>query len=157
MSHPVIYSLLICAIAAALEGLFAGSGIRQRLLELRLPRYAPPFWGWIVIGVLYYAICFAVLRRLFLSPTSVSRETALGLMGFIMFINALWNYFFFRTKNLRHCFLIGLLYTASAAALVLLLMLQVDRTAAWYLLPYLVYLVYVSVLSYGIWKLNPPG
>jgi len=36
-------------------------------------------------------------------------------------------------------------------------MLRVDRLAAWYFFPYIIYLTYASVWSYRIWKLNPAG
>lgn len=155
MTHAIIYSLAICALGAALEGLFAGTGVKQRLDNLRLPSYAVPFWGWMVIGGLYYLICFAVLFRLFLLPSSTMRNAAFALLGAILFINALWNYFFFRTRNLFHAYLLGLPYSAIALTLFFLLLLRVDREAAWCLLPYILYLFYASVWGYRIWKLNP--
>ena len=54
-TRAIIYSLAICALGLLLEGAFAGSGIRKHLASLRLPSYAVPFWGWIVIGALYYS------------------------------------------------------------------------------------------------------
>jgi translocator protein len=145
-----------CAFGAALEGFFAGSGIKQRLATLRLPSYAVPFGGWMVIGALYYLICFSVLYRLFLLPSSPGRNAAFALIGAFMFINALWNYFFFRTRNLFHAYLLGLPYGVIAISLFLLLLLRLDRTAAWFLLPYLLYLFYGNFWGYRIWKLNPP-
>lgn len=126
----------------------------QRLASLRLPAYAAPFWGWVIIGGLYYVICFAVWYRLLLLPSSPSRSATFALLGTVMLINALWNYFFFRTRNLRHAYLIGLPYGALALALFIVL-LRLDRTAAWCLLPYIVYLSYGSVWGYRVWKLNP--
>lgn len=155
MPRAIIYSLAICALGAALEGLFAGSRIKQRLANLRSPSYAVPFWGWMVIGALYYLICFAVLDRLFLLPPAPVRSAAFALLGAIMFVNALWNYFFFRTGNLFHAYLLGLPYGAIALSLFLLLLLRVDRMAAWCLLPYILYLFYASIWGYRIWKLNP--
>lgn len=155
MTTALIYSLVLCAIGAALEGLFAGSGIKQRLTELRLPRYAVPFWGWVIIGGLYYVICFAVLYRLFSLPPSFSRNVALGLIGAIMFINALWNYFFFRTRNLFHAFLLGLPYSLIALALLVILQ-RIDAPAALWFSPYLFYLFYANVWGYRTWQLNPP-
>ena len=70
-----------------------------------------------------------------------------------MFINALWNYFFFRACNLRYAYLIGLPYNALALALFILL-LRLDRTAAWFLLPYMIYLFYANMWGYRVWKLN---
>ncbi|MFN2507603.1 MAG: TspO/MBR family protein [Chthoniobacterales bacterium] len=157
MTSALLYALLFCAAGAALEGLFAGRGIRQRMAELRFPRYAPPFWGWLIIGGLYYVICFAVLYRLFGLPRDVPRDSAIGLAGAVMFINALWNYFFFRTRNLFHAYMLSLAYGAMAIALFLLLLLGVDRTAAWCLFPYLFYLGYASVWGYRTWKLNARG
>jgi translocator protein len=133
MTQAIVYSLAICALGAALEGLFAGRGIKQRLANLRLPSYAVPFWGWMVIGGLYYLICFTVLYRLFLLPATYARSAAFALLGTIMFINAIWDYFFFRTRNLFYTYLLGLPY--NALSLFLLLVLQVDRLAAWCFVP----------------------
>ena len=154
MTHMIIYSVAICALGVALEGLFAGGGIKQRLASLRLPSHAVPFWGWMVIGGLYYLICFSVLCRLFLLPPSRGRSAAFALVGAILFINALWNYFFFRTRNLRYAYLLGLPYGVIAISLFLLLLLRLDRPAAWFLLPYLLYLFYGNFWGYRIWKLN---
>lgn len=154
---PIIYSFAICALGAALEGVFAGSGIKQRLAGLRLPPYAVPFWGWMVIGGLYYVIFFLVLYRLFLLPSSRGRTAAFALVGAILFVNALWNYFFFRTRNLFHAYLLGLPYGLIALSLFLLLLLRLDRMAAWCLLPYIFYLFYGNFWGYRIWKLNPQG
>jgi benzodiazapine receptor len=157
MTQAIIYSLAICALGAALEGLFAGRGVRQRLATLRSPSYAVPFWGWIVIGAIYYVICFAVLYRLFLLPPTPGRTTAFVLLGAILFINALWNYFFFRTRNLFHAYLLGLPYNAITVFLFSLLLLRLDRIAAGCFLPYLLYLFYANFWGYRVWKLNPRG
>jgi tryptophan-rich sensory protein len=153
-TEAIVYSVAVCALGALLEGAFAGSGVRQRLASLRLPSYAVPFWGWMVIGALYYVICFVVLYRLFLLPTSRGRAAAFGLIGALMFINAFWNYFFFRTRNLFHAYLLGLPYGAVAISLFLLLVLRLDAVAAWSFCPYLLYLFYATVWGYRTWKLN---
>jgi translocator protein len=155
MSRALIFSVMICAAGAGLESLFAGRRIKQRFAELQLPRYAVPLSGWIIIGTAYYVICFAILCRLFELPATSGRNAALGLLGGIMFANALWNYFFFRSRNLFHAYVVGVCYTAAALALLLLLLIRVDRTAAWYLLPYILYLIYANIWGYRIWKLNP--
>jgi len=157
MMRAVIYSLAICTLGAALEGLFAGRGVKQRLASLRLPAYAVPFWGWMIIGGLYYVICFTVLYRLFLLPPVPGRSAAFALVGTMMFINALWNYFFFRTRNLFHAYLLGIPYSVIAISLFLLLLLRLDHIAAWCLLPYLLYLFYGNFWGYRIWKLNRAG
>ena len=155
MSLALVYSLAVCALSVALEGLFAGGSIKQRLAALQVPRYVPPLWGWIVIGAFYYVICFLLLYRLFSMPTLNLRQWALSLLGGMMFINAFWNYFFFRSRNLFHTYLIGLPYCVIAVGLFSVL-LRLDRLAAWVLFPYLLYLVYAARFGYRVWKLNQP-
>jgi tryptophan-rich sensory protein len=154
MSRAIIFSLAICTAGAALESLFAGSRIKQRFAELQLPRRAVPLWSWIIIGAAYYVICFAILYRLFKLPATNGRNAAFGLLGGIMFVNALWNYFFFRTRNLFYAYVVGMFYTALAVALFLLLLMRVDRIAACYLLPYILYLIYANIWGYRVWELN---
>ena len=155
MNAALAYTIGVCAIAVALESLFAGRGIQQRLADIRLPRFAPPLWGWFVIGAGYYLICSVVLYRLLSLPVSVGlRQWALVLVGAILFVNALWNLFFFRTQNLFHAFVVGLLYVGLALILLGVLW-HVDRSAAWSFLPYTVYLAYASWFGYRVWKFNP--
>lgn len=157
MSRALAYALGVCALSVALEGWFAGGDIRQRLAQLRVPRFAPPLWGWIVIGGFYYLICGIVLYRLFsLPPTVAERQYGLALLGGILFTNALWNYFFFRTRNLFHAFAISLPYALLALGLVGTL-LRIDRLSAWVFLPYLAYLVYAGAFGYRVWRLNQPA
>jgi benzodiazapine receptor len=153
MARALFLSLVICAIGAGLEGLFAGSGVKRRLASLRLPAYAAPFWGWVIIGGMYYVICFVIWTRLFLLPHLPARSLAFVLLAKMMFINALWNYFFFRSRNLFHAYLLGLPYGVIALVLFALL-LRIDRVAALCLLPYVLYLFYASIWGYRVWKLN---
>lgn len=64
---PVVVALLICVVAAILEGAMLGRGVRARFVELRLPRYSPSLTAWFVIGGAYYVICFVVLYRILTS------------------------------------------------------------------------------------------
>jgi tryptophan-rich sensory protein len=154
VATALVLSLTLCAVGAALEGLFAGRGVKQQMASLRMPPNAPPFWVWMIIGGLYYVICFAVSLRLLLLPGSSERMIALVLLGILMFINALWNYFFFRARSPWRAYLLGWPYGAIVLALFALLW-AIDRLAALFLLPYLVYLIYASAWSYRVAKLNP--
>jgi hypothetical protein len=75
MLSPTVLGVIICAIAAVLEGVLVGKGVRQRLAQLRMPPYSPPFALWLVIGFLFYAMCFVILRHVLsmglVSPSQV--------------------------------------------------------------------------------------
>ena len=151
----ILISLAICAVAAALEGLFAGKNVKPRLAKLRFPPFAPPLWLWAVIGVVYYLICFAILFRLLrYSDNSTMRYTSLALLLFVMALNAFWNYVFFRRENLRASFFLGVFYSLVAVALFVCLY-GLDFVAAAVLIPYLIYLAYAFYWGAGLVKLNP--
>lgn len=150
---PAALALGACAIAAALEGLAAGPGVKQRLSSLRVPRWALPFSAWLVVGGLYYLLCFIVLFRLLKLPTTRLQVAALTAAIALMAANAAWNYLFFRRANLYVSFLFFLPYATLALALFGLL-LSVDPVSSAIFGPYLLYFVYATAWGYKVWLLN---
>ena len=143
---------MICIAVAGLEGLVAGRGVRHRLSTLRMPRYSPPFPAWIVIGVVYYAICFIVLRHLLGNGWTVS----LILLVLIMLANALWSVLFFRWRDLRASFIAFIPYAGLVAALVVSLASTYPLGAALFAC-YCAYLLYAAWWGYRLWRLNTPN
>ena len=102
MLSPTLLGVIICAAAAVLEGVLAGEGARQRLAQLRMPPYSPPFALWLVIGFLFYAMCFVILRHVLSTGlVSPSEVFALVLTVVLLLANAFWSVLFFRWRDLR--------------------------------------------------------
>ena len=151
----ILIAVLICGVAAALEGLFAGKNVKDVLEKLRKPKFSPPFWMWLIIGILYYIICFLILFRVLRYSDNIQvRYTAFALILAVMAVNAVWNYFFFRRENLFAAFVLSIFYSLGAIALFVFLW-QFDYLAAYVLTPYLLYLFYAFYWSFGLLKLNP--
>ena len=150
---PAALALVVCAIAAVLEGLAAGPGVKQRLAALRVPRWALPFTAWLALGGLYYVLCFIVLFRLLKLPTTSLQVTTLAATIALMAANGAWNYLFFRRANLYASLVFFLPYATLALALFGLL-LRVDPASSAIFGPYLLYLVYATAWSYKVCQLN---
>ncbi len=153
MERSVLYAIGICIAAAAFEGVCAGGGVRQRLARLRQPSFSLPFWAWMIVGGLYYLICFLVLSRLLSRSAGANPDLALGLLASIMVFNGLWNLLFFRLGSPFLSFLLSVPYSVTAVAL-LVLLIRVDPVAAWCFLPYTVYLAYANAWGYAVWRRN---
>lgn len=152
--YAALISLVICGIAAALEGACAGNNVKSFFATLRLPRYSAPLWVWTIIGAGYYLIFFFLIYRLLrLSSYSTRWYVTLGLIGFMMTVNGLTNYVIFRARNLRLSFIIGAIFPVLDIALFILLT-TLDQTAALTLIPYLVYRVYAVFWGYSLWLAN---
>jgi len=119
-----------------------------------MPRLSPTLRVWIVIGAAYYAICCVVLYRLLVLPPTSGRTAALSLIVIVLLANAFWNYLFFRLRSLRLSFIAGVLYSLVALGL-LTFLFKLDRVAAWFLLPYALYLSYANWWGYEVFRANP--
>lgn len=150
----IFTSLGVCILAALLEGVCAGKNVKSYFAELRWPSYSAPLWVWYGIGGIYYLIFFFVTYRLLrLNSGSALKPAVLSLILFMMVVNALWNYVFFRARNLFLAFVGASLFPILDIALFVCLF-QLDRIAAWSLVPYLLYRIYALWWGYGLWKLN---
>jgi tryptophan-rich sensory protein len=152
--YAILVSLGVCIIAAGLEGVCAGKNVKSFFASLRFPPYSAPLRVWSIIGVFYYAIfCFVLYRLLRLDGSYVVKYTALTLILFMMIVNALTNYIIFRAQDLRLSFIVGALFPIMDIALFICL-IQLDKAAAWSLVPYLLYRIYAAWWGYGLWKIN---
>lgn len=148
-------ALAVCAVFAALEGLFSGKGAAQKLAALNQPRWALPFWAWIIVGAVYYAVCFYVLSILFAAkfarPTT---QAATAILLIVMSVNAFSNLLFFGKGDFRGYHLLMYPYAVAVAALGAL-MISVSPSAALGVGAYGVYLIYALAWTRAIWRLNP--
>ncbi len=156
--YAILVAFAVCAIAAALEGLCAGKGVKSFFGSLRFPPYSAPLWVWYIIGFAYYATFFFILYRILsLNTDSILKPATLSLIVFMMAANALWNYVFFRARKLFLAFMTGSFAPVFDATLFICLV-RLDSVAAWSLVPYLLYRVYAVYWGYALWKINrqPP-
>jgi benzodiazapine receptor len=152
--HSILVSLGVCALAATAEGILSGRRPLQVLATLRLPRFTPPRWVWILIGILYYAIGFAVLTRV-LEMDGVRRlqYSAVVLITLLLVLNPSFNYLLFKLRNLAAAFVVFIPYDLVAVALQVCLF-RLDNITGYMFVPYVVYLAFANVWGYQLWRLN---
>ena len=154
MGRRILASLGICVAAAVLEAVCSGPNVEQRFSELQFPAYSLPFWSWFVVGGFYYAMCFSVLFRISHHKSGTPfRGTAITLVIALMVTNALWNLAFFRSNHLVFALVLFIAYVPLAIGLFIVLR-RLDRPISWFVVPYLVYLIYVTTWSYDVWRMN---
>ena len=154
MDRALLATLAILAAAAGLEGVFAGSGVRQYLRSLRQPRWGPPFAIWVAIGILYYILFGTILYRLLRIEDGQSVLVPITLVLLILLFNALWNFLFFRLRSLKASFRANFPYGLTVVALFLCL-LRLDPLGALLLVPYLFYLMFALAWTSALLRLNP--
>jgi translocator protein len=149
-----MWALAACTVAAVSEGLLAGSEIAARFSELLLPPFSPPLWAWAIIGALYYVLFFFLLNSLLGSlPTPALTLPALVLVAILLAANAIWNWLFFRERELWLSTVFFAPYIAVVIALAFVLFRLRSPLFSWYLL-YVAYLAYAAWWGISLWRLN---
>ncbi len=142
--------ILICFAAAALGGLFPPD---DWYAELRKPEWNPPAW---IFGPVWTALylMMAVAAWLVWREGGWARRCRPLLIFLVQLgLNAAWSPLFFGWHRPGLAFVdIVLLWLAIIATLIAFR--PVNRTAAWLLVPYLVWVTFAAVLNFRLWRLN---
>jgi tryptophan-rich sensory protein len=147
-------ALVLCVVMATVEGLCAGPDPMGRLKTLKQPSWSPPTWGWILIGIAWYGICFTGLARLL--TFWPEEKLPVILLTALMLANAAANIPAFRMRRLDLAFyfffpywlLLGAFLGSSCSA---------DRLTCWLFGVYAVYQLYAAAWGYQLWRMNRRG
>ncbi|OJH35146.1 TspO/MBR family protein [Cystobacter ferrugineus] len=139
---------------AALLGARASNSTQVWYRGLRKPRFQPPAWVFGPVWTALYGLMSLSAWRVWNRPAGPRRSWALALWGVQLGFNALWSPLFFGKHRPRTALLdiaaLGVslaAYTGAAR--------QVDRGAAWMMVPYLSWVGFASALNEEIVRLNP--
>jgi translocator protein len=144
-------ALALCLVAAAFEGLCAGHDPMAQLKAIRQPRWSPPQWLWVLVGLAWYGVCFTALVRLL--PLWPEARAAIVLLGAMMLLNGAVNLLQFRMKRLDLAFFALVPYWLLLAAF-LIAACPLDRLTCALFAGYAVYLLYAGTWQFRLWRMN---
>lgn len=156
MSQPI---KLFVAIALPLLAGFIGSWFTMPAIDswyrfLKMPTFAPPDF---VFGPVWTAlyIMMGVAAYLVWNKGLSSGRVRMALLIFLLqlSLNTAWSIFFFGLQSPQGgLYIIGALWLSIVLNIVVFA--RVSKTAAWLLVPYLLWVSFASYLNYSIWLLN---
>lgn len=150
----LIGCIVICALTflAAAIGSMASVQAADFYKELDRPSWAPsgkvfgPVWS-----VLYCTM--AISACLVWRTESPSRGPALAAYASQLALNSLWSWIFFAWKSGSWAFA-EVILLALFVLLTIILFWRVQRVAALLLIPYFLWVLFASCLTYACWQLN---
>lgn len=150
----LIGSILICEGAGALGTLFTASQIQSWYLgELIRPSFAPPNWLFGPVWTLLYALMGVALFFIWEMKDSQERKRALQVFFLQLSLNAIWTPVFFGLHALLAALVIIIAMWLSIIWTITLFYHE-KKSAAYLLVPYLMWVSFASVLNGAIWILN---
>ena len=156
LSNPLklMVSILVPLLVGALGSYFTRPSITGWYSELAKPALNPPNWifgpVWTLLYILMGISIFLVWRN---GLDKKGVKPALGIFIFQLFLNLFWSFLFFGIHNPAVAFteVISLWFAIMA---LILASYQVSRSAAYLLIPYILWVSFASYLNYAIWQLS---
>ncbi len=155
---PFWVKVLICVLVIPALGAVGGIVTSQNIAGwyelLEKPPGTPPNWVFGPVWTLLYVLIGISLALVWdRAPSGTAKNRALVIFAVQMVLNLVWTPVFFGAYLvLAALVIIALLWIA--ILMTILAFLKLNRTAAWLLVPYLIWVSYASYLNAGIFWLN---
>lgn len=150
----LVSSIVICQLAGIIGSFFTFPSITTWYAALEKPSFNPPNWVFspvwitlfILMGVSLYLVWSEGIKTKYV-------KMALTLFGIQLSLNILWSIIFFGLKSPFFAFIeIVILWVAILATI--FKFSKISRTAAYLLIPYLLWVSFAAVLNFSIWVIN---
>ncbi|WP_299243290.1 TspO/MBR family protein [uncultured Aquimarina sp.] len=147
-------AVLLCLLIGFLGNIATQTSISTWYVALEKPSFTPPNWVFGPVWTILY-ILMGIAAGIVWSKGFYHKwvKTALYHFGFQLLLNAAWSIFFFGMRN-------PLIALVDILALFILLLFTikwfkvVNSTAAYLLIPYLIWVAFATALNFSIWQLN---
>lgn len=150
-SYLVLLGFILACVAAASTGAIFRPGDWYE--SLAKPKWRPPNWLFGPVWMVLYAM-IAVSGWFVWEKAGIAGATpALLLYAVQLVLNALWSMIFFGLRRIGLALAeMGVLWIAIAATIIAFY--PIDETAAWLLIPYIVWVSIAFTLNLSIWRMN---
>lgn len=150
----LIFSIFICLCAGFIGSFFTSPAIPTWYATLQKPSFAPPNWVffpvWTSLFIMMGISLFLVWQK---GWEDKKVKTAVYIFAAQLVLNALWSAAFFglRSPLLGLIEIIILLIVIIAT---ILSFMEISRTAAYLLIPYILWVSFAAIVNFSIWRLN---
>ena len=151
-----IIAIITPVAVGAVSGFFTATEIPVWYQTISKPGWNPPSW---IFGPVWTTLYLMMGIALFLVWKSeadpIIKKTAITLFISQLILNFFWSIIFFNQHQIGWA-LVEIIGMWIFILLTIFAFAQVNKTAAWLLVPYISWVSFATILNYTIWKLNVP-
>lgn len=149
-----IIAIAIPLMVGATSGFFTISGVESWYQTIQKPSWNPPNWIFGPVWTTLYVMMGIALFLVWKEDTSEElKKIAIGLFAVQLTLNFFWSFIFFNQQQPGWA-LVEIIAMWFFILLTIFAFAQVNKTAAWLLVPYISWVSFASILNYTIWQLN---
>jgi tryptophan-rich sensory protein len=148
----LIISILLPQLTGGLGALVTISSVGSWYQTINKPSFTPPSWlfgpAWTTLYLLMGIAMFLIWKS-----DHSQKKTALWLFGIQLFLNGIWSPAFFGLESP----ILGLVVIVPLWVMILVcikVFFPINKTAAYLMIPYLMWVSFATALNASIWYLN---
>ncbi len=154
-SKKLVFCILVCELAGIIGSIFTISSIPTWYAALQKPFFSPPNWIFAPVWTILYALMGISLYLVWSKGLKTNGvKTAIKAFAVQLVLNASWSIVFFGFHSPLYAFITILLLLA-AIIWAIVEFYKVSKQAAYFMIPYLLWVCFAALLNYSIWMLNP--
>ncbi|MBS0517715.1 MAG: tryptophan-rich sensory protein [Proteobacteria bacterium] len=145
--------LAVCLGIGVLGSWITAGSVNSWYPTLNKPSFNPPNWVFAPVWTTLYVLMAIAAWRIWRSASWPAAWPALLLFAVQLVVNLGWSFTFFGLRSLGGAVAVILVLDASVAA-TLYVFGRRDRLAGWLLGPYLLWILFATMLTVSLWRLN---
>lgn len=149
-----IIAVAIPLLVGSLSGFFTVTGVESWYQTIEKPSWNPPNWIFGPVWTTLYIMIGIALFLVWKEDTSEElKKIAFNLFAVQLILNFFWSFIFF-TQQQPGWALVEIIAMWFFILMTIFAFAQVNKTAAWLLVPYISWVSFAIILNYTIWQLN---
>ena len=148
----LILAIVICELAGVIGSVFTAGSVSTWYVTLAKPVFNPPNWLFGPVWTLLYLLMGISLWLVWRSKSKF-KSIAILFFSIQLLLNILWSIIFFGLKSILGA-LIEIILLWALIIITIILFHRISKTAAWILLPYILWVTFAAILNFSIWLLN---
>lgn len=149
-----IIAIALPLMVGATSGFFTVTGVESWYQTIQKPSWNPPNWIFGPVWTTLYIMMGVALFLVWKEDTSEElKKIAFTLFAIQLILNFFWSFIFFNQQQPGWA-LVEIIAMWVFILLTIFAFAQVNKTAAWLLVPYISWVSFATILNYTIWQLN---
>jgi len=149
----LIASIVICQLAGIIGAFFTTPSISGWYVDLNKPFFNPPSWLFGPVWTLLYLLMGVSLYLVWSQKNQAGKKLALTIFAIQLGLNSLWSIVFFGLQLPWVAFL-EILVLLFFIVLTIVKFFPISKKSAYFLIPYLLWVSFASILNLYIARLN---
>ena len=148
----LIKNLAIPLLVGALAGFLTNADVKEFMTTAKQPFFTPPGWVFPIAWTILYAL-MGFSEYIIENTDSPRKSRALTVYYIQLFFNFVWSFIFFSAGNYLFAFVWIIILWLLIIATILEFKIIKTR-AAYFLIPYLIWVTFATVLNFSVYLLN---